>query len=189
MSSRPWLIGAALLLMAGGVATWLMNRTQPLRPTPISARDADGMVQAAIDHARSNLAIVNPVLVQVMFSCIDSQGHLDPTNTACPGTMILTVQDRSHRNSFVLAAVAAEGLVATRAPRDQVMALPPAKCSAGRLLSQARARGLSWKPETTLFVHYGPAQQGGAHWSIERDRVPLLELTDAECAASLPDAG
>ena len=191
MSKRNWLVRGGVVAVAAIGLTFVLtlppppdDREHASKPASPAAGDADQMLQAAIGEARSKLGFSEPVPIQVLFGCLDDRGVLDTASTACPASMIATLQDSARPDRFALAAAGKMGLIVSPAPREAVMALPPARCTPGRLLAAARARGLGWKPESQLFLAYGPSPNRGAEWAVTRDRLPLLTLTDAECTAS-----
>ena len=150
----------------------------------VAAKEVDQMLSAAIASAGTQLGFSDPILVQVLFGCIDANGALDPASTACPGSMVATLQDGRHGDRFALAVVGRKGLLISAAPREAVMALPPATCRPARVLAIGRSRGLTWKPQPDIFLSYGPASGGGAEWHVTRDKVPMLAISDAECVAT-----
>jgi len=149
---------------------------------PVAAKDVTEMLAAAMARAGSKLGFSDPQLVQVLFGCVDVNGVLDPASTACPGSMIATIQDGHDRYRFALAVVGSKGLLVSAVPREAVMALPPATCRPSSMLAVARSRGLVWEPKPDTFLSYGPASGGGAEWSVTRDKVSMIAVSDSMCS-------
>ena len=150
----------------------------------VAAKNVTEMLSAAIAQAGSKLGFSDPVVVQILSGCVDMNGALDPVSTACPGSMIATIQDGRDRYRFALAVVGSKGLLVSAVPREAVMALPPATCRPSSMLAIARSRGLDWEPQPDIFLSYGPASGGGAEWSVSRNKVPMIALSDAACVAA-----